>query len=316
MPRARSGHNFVYDRTNGRALLLFGYAGPQLPTRPEIWSWNGEAWSVVDRTGPGFRSLAGVAVDDSGTLLLFGGAGPSYQTRYGDTWTWSGGQWKQLAITGPGPTDHHAVVYDARRRALLNFGGNDPSGGWAGATWSLDSTGWHVLADSLNSPPPRAHHAMVYDERRSRVVLFGGLARDRSYLNDTWEWDGIRWIRIDVNAPPARTRHRMAFDTKRGVVVLYGGARARPPGQTTGFNVLSDVWEFDGIAWRAIPAATGPGKRFMHAMTFDDARHETLLFGGSDGTLDFDDLWAWDGTQWVRRYLSDGKQRQTPSASR
>ena len=302
-PGARSGHSLIYDRVNDRTLLLFGYSGANLPPRSEIWARQGASWSIVDRAGPGFRSLAGVAIDDAdGKLFVFGGAGPGYQTRYGDSWTWMRGEWTQRVGTGPGPTDHHAATYDQRRRNLISFGGNDPLGGWPKATWALDSSGWRIAADSVSGPPPRAHHAMAYDAARGRVVLFGGLATDRSYLNDTWEWDGVRWQRIELSGPPARTRHRMAFDVARGVVVLYGGAGVRPPGQTSGFNLLSDVWEYDGRAWRNVALPTsGPGKRMMHAMTYDAASAETLLFGGSDGVADRNDLWSWNGSRWLER---------------
>jgi hypothetical protein len=301
-PGPRSGHNLVFDRVAGRTLLLFGYSGTPLPSRSEIWSWKDGAWSVVDRTGPGFRSLAGVAVDEArGRLLLFGGAGPNYRSRYGDTWAWSLDGWTELVAAGPGPVDHHAVAYDQRHGALVVFGGNDPTGAWPRATWVLDAAGWRVAADSMRGPPPRAHHAMVYDARRERVVLFGGLGADRRYLDDTWEWDGARWQRLDLAAPPARTRHRLAYDARRAVVVLFGGAGDRAPGQTTGFNVLSDVWEYDGSAWRSNGGGAGPGGRMVHAMTFDASVGETLLFGGSDGVATRDDLWSWNGERWLRR---------------
>jgi hypothetical protein len=81
-PGPRTGHNLVYDRANERTLLLFGYPVDSMPPRSEIWSWRRGGWSVVDRAGPGFRSLSGVAMDDAtGTLMVFGGAGPNYQTR-------------------------------------------------------------------------------------------------------------------------------------------------------------------------------------------------------------------------------------------
>lgn len=301
-PGPRSGHNLVFDGAAARTLLLFGYSGAALPPRSEIWSWKDGAWSVVDRAGPGFRSLAGVAFDEArARLLLFGGAGPGYRSRYGDTWSWSRDGWIELVAAGPGPLDHHAVAYDQRRGALIVFGGNDPSGAWARTTWALDSAGWRIVADSTLSPPARAHYDMVYDATRERIVLFGGLGADRRYLNDTWEWDGVRWQRLDLAAPPARTRHRLAYDTRRRVVVLYGGAGERAPGQTSGFNVLSDLWEFDGLAWRSAGVGAGPGSRMVHAMTFDAAIGETLLFGGSDGTANRDDLWSWNGARWLRR---------------
>lgn len=310
-PGPRAGHNLVYDPTTGRTLLLFGYTEAAPPQRSEIWAWKGDAWSVVERDGPGFRSLAGAAFETTtGRLLLFGGAGPNYRTRYGDTWTWSGAGWTEVIGAGPGPVDHHAVAYDERRRAMLVFGGNDPSGGWSRTTWTFDASGWRTVADSFASPPGRAHHAMAYDAARARVVLFGGLGVDRSYLGDTWEWDGAQWHRIDLPGPPVRARHRMAYDSKRHVVVLYGGSGVRPAGQTDGFNVLSDTWEYDGRSWRSTGGAEGPGKRMMHAMAYDASAGETLLFGGSDGAANRDDLWGWNGARWVRK----GARSSRPSA--
>ena len=302
-PGPRSGHNLVFDPVAGRTLLLFGYTGASLPTRSEVWAWSDAAWSVVDRDGPGFRSLAGVDVDTAGKrLLVFGGAGPGYRTRYGDTWTWSRGAWTEVVTsTGPGPLDHHATAYDQRRRTLIVFGGNTPTGAWPRATWAFDSAGWRIVGDSSSGPPGRAHHAMVYDAARGRIVLFGGLGVDRSYMNDTWAWDGTQWHRAAEGGPPIRARHRLAYDARRRVVVMYGGSGERPAGRTSGFNVLSDIWEYDGHAWRSAGEAPGPGGRMGHAMTFDAAAGETLLFGGSDGAKILDDLWSWNGTRWTRR---------------
>jgi hypothetical protein len=100
-PGARAGHNLVYDRGSGATLLLFGYSGSNVPPRTEILAWDGAGWSVVDRAGPGFRSLAGTAIDEAdGRLIVFGGAGPGYQSRYGDTWQWIRGDLRRGATRG------------------------------------------------------------------------------------------------------------------------------------------------------------------------------------------------------------------------
>jgi Galactose oxidase, central domain len=302
-PGPRSGHNLVFDRDQGRTLLLFGYSGAALPARSEIWSWKEGRWSIVDRAGPGFRSLAGAAYDDARrALLVFGGAGPGYRSRYGDTWAWANGEWTEMVAAGPGPVDHHAVAYDELHDALIVFGGNTPTGGWPRATWALDSAGWRIVGDSSSGPSGRAHHAMVYDSARGRIVMFGGLGPDRSYLDDTWEWNGTRWHRVAQGGPPPRTRHRLAFDAARRVVVLYGGAGVNPPGRTSGFTVLSDTWEYEGgRGWRSVGGGAGPGLRMLHAMVYDASVGETLLFGGSDGTTNRDDLWGWNGARWIRK---------------
>jgi hypothetical protein len=39
---------------------------------------------------------------------------------------------------------------------------------------------------------------MVYDRRRSIVVLFGGRIRYPEDSAETWEWDGRRWTLINA----------------------------------------------------------------------------------------------------------------------
>jgi hypothetical protein len=95
------------------------------------------------------------------------------------------------------------LVFDSRRGVVVLFGGkfcerekdesevefdchpvND--------TWEYDGKEWHQLKFSL-SPPARYGHAMVYDEAKGVVILFGGIGLDGVPLNDTWEYDGIVW---------------------------------------------------------------------------------------------------------------------------
>ena len=80
---------------------------------------------------------------------------------------------------------------------------------------------------------------MVYDSVRERVVLFGGTDFTTA-LEDTWEWDGVDWRRLEVVGPIGRHRAAMAFDSTRNRVVLFGGA-ADP--STDPQYYLNDTWE-------------------------------------------------------------------------
>ncbi|MCM3869836.1 MAG: hypothetical protein ND895_03915, partial [Pyrinomonadaceae bacterium] len=89
----------------------------------------------------------------------------------------------------------------------------------------------------------RDHQGMSYDNARGRVVLFGGW--DGKYLGDTWEWDGVRWLGIQVAGPSARGGiPSMAYDTHRKKMVLFGGWDATGP--------VSDIWEWDGKLWKQV----------------------------------------------------------------
>lgn len=88
-------------------------------------------------------------------------------------------------------------------------------------------------------PGDRHGHAMVTDDARQRVVLFGGMADGNGTipLDDTWEWDGTDWIeRTTAVRPPKRYWPAMAYDPTAGEIVLYGG-RINP-------NRLYDTWRY------------------------------------------------------------------------
>jgi hypothetical protein len=48
-----------------------------------------------------------------------------------------------------------------------------------------------------DQPGPRYAPAIAYDSARARVVLYGGIdSAMKTALDDTWEWDGQRWVEV------------------------------------------------------------------------------------------------------------------------
>lgn len=128
------------------------------------------------------------------------------------------------------------------------------------------------------------------------VVLFGGI-RGFIVLDETWRWDGDRWMQVPVlSSPSARYDCCSAFDSRRGVVVLFGG--------TLDGSNFDEVWEFDGRDWSLRTASRTPVARHGATLDFDRASGRCLLFGGRafspTGPYDLDDLWAWDGRDWTQ----------------
>jgi hypothetical protein len=98
-------------------------------------------------------------------------------------------------------------------------------------------------------------------------------------------------------APTPRHSHAMAFDGASGKVMLFGG---RPAGSLD----AADTWHWDGAAgtWSQATPATAPPARNQHAMAYDAARGQVLLFGGTaPGGAYAADTWVWDGTTWSQR---------------
>ena len=85
------------------------------------------------------------------------------------------------------------------------------------------------------SPPARIFHQMVYDVDRSVTVLFGGTTD--SDLNDTWEYDGLKWTEVSSQfAPSPRYWHGMVYDQVKKAIVLLSSR--------TGLSWNEDTWVY------------------------------------------------------------------------
>jgi len=125
--------------------------------------------------------------------------------------------------------------------------------------------------------------AMVYDEKRNVIVLYGGegcadVACDtRVDLEDLWEWNGSLWKEIPKAGtwPGLRSRHAMAYDPSRGQVVLNGGGDG-------------PMMSWDGSAWTEITAYCNfgcPLGRKDHAMVYHPGRGHLVVYSGIGGAL-------------------------------
>ncbi len=203
----------------------------------------------------------------------------------------AGGTWHLTAAETLPAGMSSTIVYDAGRERLFLFGGQfavSPGGGymqqWDGAEWQP------VFCEC---PPGRWGHAVAYDSRRSKAVLFAGRALSGDvFYSDTWEWDGDNWNATGAVGPAARWGHAMAYDEARERIVLFGG-QPRDFGQ-----VFGDTWEWDGNQW-IDAASTGPSPRTGAAMAYDPVRRKVILFGGGKDWDWCGDTWEWDGEQWT-----------------
>lgn len=242
----------------------------------------------------------------TGLLLLFLAEAARSQEQCPET-----RQWTQLGLV-PAPVGRqkHTMAYDSARAQTVLFGGSDVmtirgTNELYGDTWEFSDNSWQQKFPA-SSPSARFGHTMTYDTVRGVTVLFGGRGDGsepgKGANDEVWEWNGSDWSRITIvgASPVARAYHGMAYDSARGVHVLYGG--------TTGAELLSDTWEYDGAerTWTLRPPeGAGPGPRIWFHLAFDAARNKTLLFGGaSDSTVQFDDTWTWNGQAGVWTQLN------------
>lgn len=296
-PSARYDHAMTYDSARSRVVLFGGVDATG--KKQDLWEWDGLSW--VDLTPatlkPSARAAHAIVYDSArGRVVLFGGSDPNWRQ---DIWEWDGVSWLDVTPGGvkPAPREKHAMAYDSVRGRVVLMGGFDGVSapyGYATDTWEWNGATrkWADLTPTGGQPGTRDEHAMAFDTSRSRVVLFGGFSGVLGgTLQDVWEWDGVSWLEVTATGlgPVARERHPMVFDSVRARSVVVGGFNGSP---------RNDTWQWNGQTrtWVNAPASgIGPSLREQHAMAYDRARGDVIVFGGKAGSTYYNDTWELDG---------------------
>lgn len=241
--------------------------------------------SVADDNTPAIRYASVMTYDAArGVVVLFGGMNDF--GLLGDTWEFDGTSWRHRDVVGPSPRRSPVLTYDAahQRAVLFGGGGNAPSD----ETWTLDGESWALLPIA-NPPPARSNAAFAYDDRRQRVVVFGGIGAASIVPLDTWEFDGAAWTRIETTqTPPYSSYSVMAFDHQRQRIVL-----------TTSSNDIDvETWEYDGANWAKIQTVQAPP---LGAPLLADVRRKVVV------AVTDREIWTYNGTTWTpQRTLTRG----------
>lgn len=197
-PSARANHGAVYD-PNTNSMIVYGGQNCFSTIFGDVWSLSNSnglggapAWTQLFPAGggPGARYITGGVAYDSANnrLIVFGGFDGA---DHNDTWVLSNanGQagtptWTQLAPSGtlPSVRDSNITVYDAKNNRLTIFGGEN-SGGILHDTWVLTNANglggtpvWTELGPFSLFPEGRFYHTGVYNSKKNKMTIFGGLA--------------------------------------------------------------------------------------------------------------------------------------------
>ncbi len=153
-----------------------------------------------------------------------------------------------------------------------------------------------VQAQSV--PAPRYSFALAFDDTRGKLVMFGG-SNKGTFMNDTWEWDGVKWEMKSQVGPSPRNSPSMVYDSKRKTIILFGG----DTGSWNNKTFFGDTWEWNGSDWKLL-STEGPPARTNHTLAYDKQRDKVILFGGMIASNTTGDLWEWDGTKWIQINLT------------
>ena len=278
-PPAQVGHAMAYDAARQHAVLFGG---------GQTWTWDGTNWTQKSPAlNPPALYEPRMAYDAARAQVVLVGASQLFGSL--QTWVWNGTAWtKKTPAQNPSNLFSYAIAYDAPRQQVVMFGQDE--------TWVWNGTNW-AKKTPATSPPYRSYHALTYDPAHGVVVLYGG-AVGNTVLSDTWTWDGTTWTGKGGSSisPPAGRYAAMAPEPTPGQLVLFSG------------NDKKDTWVWDGSKWAKKAPATSPLARRNHAMAFDAARNQTVMFGGYGGVGNDecfstcnDGTWVWNGTTWTQK---------------
>ncbi|MCR9246782.1 MAG: hypothetical protein NXI31_17245 [bacterium] len=257
----------TFTATDGTVYYTYGgQLGASTTSRDELWSWDGNVWTMLSSgTGPGTRCGGVMAYDDArGKLVLFSGKGTggAWANYDNQTWEWdSTNGWLQM---------NPATVPDARwlmgdssvyipNLGVMFHGGRAWDGTGTGydsdETWVWVGNDW-VNLNTANAPAIW-NHSMVYRPApHNDVILFGGkLNGADSAATFRLDLGTFSWSQVTtaVSYPSQGTfGHLSYYNPITDRVIVHGGR---------GSQAISDTYEFDGVDWTDITVAGAPSCR-------------------------------------------------------
>ena len=154
---------------------------------------------------------------------------------------------------------------------------------------ACSETGTWSMIPSSAAPSPRKWTGAVFDPVRDRLIVIGGLPGPQGdvwvqSLTGTPQWTQLHPAGV---GPSARFAHSTIYQPGQDRVILFGG-----------FDVAfrNDVWALSLAgtpAWTVLtPTGTPPPARWAHVAIYDAARNRMVVFGGYDGSVSRNDVWA------------------------
>ena len=226
----------AYDSRSDRILLFGGHTGGSLFTVVnDTWAYdyNTNAWTNLNPpVSPSPRAEHAMAYDSrSDRIILFGGGTADYPYFSDETWSYDvdTNTWTNLSsFAAPAARIYHAIAFDVLSDRVVLFGGFSTELRATNDTWAYEynTNTWTNLSPTV-SPYPRTDHAMAYDSRADRIILFGGGIDVRQVDNETWAYDPNANIWVEIHpatAPPPRSGHSMAYDAGSDRIIMFGGS--------------------------------------------------------------------------------------------
>lgn len=171
---------------------------------------------------------------------------------------------------------------------------NAGSGGSAGGPSGGGGSGGAACIDTGMSPAGLSEAMSIVDEKRKRLVFFGGddglpkmCNPSPHVIGDLWTYDlACKQFTqaMPASGPGPRARGSAAYDAKGDRMLAFGG---RVSAGTGTYTLYDEVWSLDlaKLEWTKLsPTGPGPSARTNAVVAVDPLANDLVLFGGNTST--------------------------------
>ncbi|MCX7001509.1 MAG: hypothetical protein NT106_14635, partial [Candidatus Sumerlaeota bacterium] len=181
-----------------------------------------------------------------------------------------------------------------------------------------------------NYPSRRTYAAVALDEKRNRLILYGGGDGATVVYDELWSLDltpgAEQWTQLPRlgDAPPVKWLLRAVVDSVRDKFILYGGNSF--PNWTDG-DYKDTTYELDltSDTWTLVPTITPPSARGQYGVIWDPLMRREFIFGGlyrvgaaAENIITYNEIWTYDNDSqsWFQQLPSGPKPqiRRRPTA--
>lgn len=298
----------VYDPGND-ALLVWGGSGSDSEVRSLALSTD--TWTIEPNTNwqpapEGHVRPLGAWTGGNGQVLVLDGDNSSqlYEFHYVPG---GGSYWQDWR--GPGAATDISYgctfVYDRQDDVAFLTDGRNFDDQPVQSTWSYSlggPKGWYnTFFTGLcgNDTPALSRHAAAWDQKRRRLLVFGGLDAVYNRQNTVYAMDYLPggyncWSRLATVGTPPTGRYGTAaiYDPVGDRLLVFGGS------DVSGYP-CDDLWQLSLAGtptWTRITSPGGPGAREDHTAIYDAAHRRMIVFGGTNSFVGHpgDEAWALD----------------------
>lgn len=290
-PTPRDGIELVYDAESDRMVLFGGDSSDWIIPINDTWAYDldSNAWTeMTPATSPESRHVYSMSYDaESDRVVLFGGTTNAYSQGLDDTWTYdlNTNTWTEMS---PELAPHHrwsaAMAYDEESDRIVMFGG--ASGGRFSVrlndTWAYDlnQDEWVNLTSETGPRPRGSYGEMAYYPPEDRIILLVYLSRG---IIETWSFDyNTRTWQNRTSGTEPTAIGPLTYDIRVDRVVCFAEGRTW-------------TYQYGPNRWLEMNVQPSPPERRGHALGYDAASEQVILFGGNGpGTVPLlDDTWSY-----------------------